>query len=78
MSLLCCVMFRFCVVVVLQQRQMQLMCDILVSDKKSSSSLNDEQKSLLATFENKNTNVTMQRSCKRYRPGGPHRVRVIG
>ncbi|XP_075996911.1 rac GTPase-activating protein 1 [Genypterus blacodes] len=47
------------------QRQMQLMCDILVSDSKSSACLNDEQKSLLATFEHKAGNVTVHRSCKR-------------
>ncbi|XP_008298989.1 rac GTPase-activating protein 1 [Stegastes partitus] len=47
------------------QRQMQLMCDILVHDSKSSACLNDEQKSLLATFEHKAGNVTLQRSSKR-------------
>ncbi|XP_047194308.1 rac GTPase-activating protein 1 isoform X2 [Hippoglossus stenolepis] len=47
------------------QRQMQLMCDILVHDSKSSSCLNDEQKSLLATFEHRGGNVTQQRSSKR-------------
>ncbi|KAG7473155.1 rac GTPase-activating protein 1-like, partial [Solea senegalensis] len=48
-----------------QQRQMQLMCDILVHDSKSSACLNDEQKSLLATFEHKTGNVTLHRSNKR-------------
>lgn len=48
-----------------QQRQMQLMCDILVHDTKTSACLNDEQKSLLATFEHKGANVTMHRSSKR-------------
>lgn len=48
-----------------QQRQMQLMCDILVHDTKSSACLNDEQKSLLATFEHKAGNVTLHRSSKR-------------
>lgn len=48
-----------------QQRQMQLMCDILVHDTKSSACLNDEQKSLLATFEHKGGNVTMHKSSKR-------------
>ncbi|XP_060951229.1 rac GTPase-activating protein 1 [Limanda limanda] len=47
------------------QRQMQLMCDILVHDSKSSSCLNDEQKSLLVTFEHRGGNVTQQRSSKR-------------
>ncbi|XP_024140578.1 rac GTPase-activating protein 1 isoform X2 [Oryzias melastigma] len=47
------------------QRQMQLMCDILVHDSKSSSCLNDEQKSLLATFDRRGANTTLQRSSKR-------------
>uniref|UniRef100_A0AAV2KZJ9 Phorbol-ester/DAG-type domain-containing protein n=1 Tax=Knipowitschia caucasica TaxID=637954 RepID=A0AAV2KZJ9_KNICA len=47
------------------QRQMQLMCDILVQDSKSSSYLNDEQKCLLATFEHKNQNGTLHRTGKR-------------
>ncbi|KAM9336991.1 rac GTPase-activating protein 1 [Symphorus nematophorus] len=47
------------------QRQMQLMCDILVHDSKSSVCLNDEQKSLLATFEQRGANVTLQRSSRR-------------
>lgn len=47
------------------QRQMQLMCDILVQDSKSSSCLNDEQKSLLATFEHKTQNSTVLRPNKR-------------
>ncbi|XP_030611774.1 rac GTPase-activating protein 1 [Archocentrus centrarchus] len=47
------------------QRQMQLMCDILVHDSKSSACLNDEQKSLLATFEHKGANTTLQRSNRR-------------
>ncbi|KAM7381045.1 hypothetical protein PAMA_012062 [Pampus argenteus] len=52
--------------IVLQQRQMQLMCDILVHDSKSSACLNDEQKSLLATFEHKGANVThLHKSSKR-------------
>ncbi|XP_040885333.1 rac GTPase-activating protein 1 [Toxotes jaculatrix] len=46
------------------QRQMQLMCDILVHDSKSSACLNEEQKSLLATFEHKGGNVTLHRSSK--------------
>ncbi|XP_023121021.2 rac GTPase-activating protein 1 isoform X2 [Amphiprion ocellaris] len=46
-------------------RQMQLMCDILVHDSKSSACLNDEQKSLLATFEHKAGNATLQKSSKR-------------
>ncbi|KAM9837870.1 rac GTPase-activating protein 1 [Aulostomus maculatus] len=47
------------------QRQMQLMCDILVHDSKSSACLNDEQKSLLATFDHKGANVTFHRNNKR-------------
>ncbi|CAJ1081273.1 rac GTPase-activating protein 1 isoform X1 [Xyrichtys novacula] len=47
------------------QRQMQLMCDILVHDSKSSAALNDEQKSLIATFEHKGGNATLHRSGKR-------------
>ncbi|XP_034566590.1 rac GTPase-activating protein 1 isoform X2 [Notolabrus celidotus] len=46
-------------------RQMQLMCDILVHDSRSSAALNDEQKSLLATFEQKGGNATLHRSSKR-------------
>lgn len=42
------------------------MCDILVHDSKSSACLNDEQKSLLAAFEQRGANMTMQRSSKRY------------
>lgn len=42
------------------------MCDILVHDSKSSACLNDEQKSLLAAFEQKGTNVTQYRTSKRY------------
>uniref|UniRef100_H3CDT8 Si:ch1073-416j23.1 n=1 Tax=Tetraodon nigroviridis TaxID=99883 RepID=H3CDT8_TETNG len=47
------------------QRQMQLMCDILVHDSKSSAALNEEQKSLLAAFEQRGANVSTQRSSKR-------------
>ncbi|XP_061665880.1 rac GTPase-activating protein 1 isoform X2 [Syngnathoides biaculeatus] len=47
------------------QRQMQLMCDILVHDTKSSACLNEEQKSLLATFEHKGANKTLHRCSKR-------------
>nr|XP_020460189.1 rac GTPase-activating protein 1-like [Monopterus albus] len=47
------------------ERQMQLMCDILVHDSKSNACLNDEQKSLLATFEYKGGNVTQHKSSKR-------------
>ncbi|XP_047232206.1 rac GTPase-activating protein 1 isoform X2 [Girardinichthys multiradiatus] len=49
----------------LQKRQMQLMCDILVQDSKSSACLNDEQKSLLATFDHRGGNITLHRSSKR-------------
>ncbi|KAM3862367.1 rac GTPase-activating protein 1 [Diretmus argenteus] len=47
------------------QRQMQLMCDILVHDSKSSACLNDEQKSLLANFDHKGANLTLHKSSKR-------------
>ncbi|MEQ2276717.1 hypothetical protein XENORESO_006066, partial [Xenotaenia resolanae] len=47
------------------KRQMQLMCDILVQDSKSSACLNDEQKSLLATFDHRGGNMTLHRSSKR-------------
>nr|XP_040033171.1 rac GTPase-activating protein 1 isoform X3 [Gasterosteus aculeatus aculeatus] len=47
------------------QRQMQLMCDILVHDSRSSACLNAEQKSLWATFEHKGGNVTLHRRSKR-------------
>ncbi|XP_037533602.1 rac GTPase-activating protein 1 [Nematolebias whitei] len=46
-------------------RQMQLMCDILVQDSKSSACLNDEQKSLLATFDHRGANMTLHKSSKR-------------
>ncbi|CAN9508824.1 unnamed protein product [Ophioblennius macclurei] len=45
------------------QRQMQLICDILIQDNTSAGCLNDEQKSLLATFERKG--VSSQRTVKR-------------
>ncbi|XP_054598342.1 rac GTPase-activating protein 1 isoform X2 [Nothobranchius furzeri] len=47
------------------ERQMQLMCDILVQDGKSRDVLNDEQRSLLATFEQKGANMTLYKSNKR-------------
>ncbi|KAM4715871.1 rac GTPase-activating protein 1 [Anableps anableps] len=47
------------------KRQMQLMCDILVQDSKSSACLNDEQKSLLATFDHRGANTMLHRSTKR-------------
>uniref|UniRef100_A0A3Q3EPK7 Si:ch1073-416j23.1 n=1 Tax=Kryptolebias marmoratus TaxID=37003 RepID=A0A3Q3EPK7_KRYMA len=43
----------------IETRQMQLICDILVHDSKSSACLNDEQKSLLATFDHRGANVTL-------------------
>ncbi|KAK1876330.1 Rac GTPase-activating protein 1 [Dissostichus eleginoides] len=49
------------------QRQMQLMCDILVQDSKTSAGLNAEQKSLLATFEHKAGNATLHRTTRRLR-----------
>ncbi|XP_061565195.1 rac GTPase-activating protein 1 [Cololabis saira] len=47
------------------KRQMELMCDILVHDSKSSASLNAEQKSLLAAFEQKAASATLRRGSKR-------------
>ncbi|KAK2814722.1 hypothetical protein Q5P01_000556 [Channa striata] len=47
------------------ERQMQLMCDILVHDSKSSACLNDEQKTLLAAFDHKGGNVTLHKSSRR-------------
>ncbi|XP_035988014.1 rac GTPase-activating protein 1 isoform X2 [Fundulus heteroclitus] len=47
------------------KRQMQLMCDIVVQDRKSSACLNDEQKSLLATLEHRGGNTTLHRNSKR-------------
>ncbi|XP_077407850.1 rac GTPase-activating protein 1 [Vanacampus margaritifer] len=44
------------------QRQMQLLCDVLVHDSKSSICLNDEQKSILATFEQRAANKSLHRS----------------
>ncbi|XP_062313329.1 rac GTPase-activating protein 1 isoform X1 [Osmerus eperlanus] len=44
------------------QRQMQLMCDILVHDSKSSACLNDEQRSMLANFNPRAANVKMHKS----------------
>ncbi|XP_055360435.1 rac GTPase-activating protein 1 isoform X2 [Betta splendens] len=47
------------------ERQMQLMCDILIHDSKSSSCLNDEQKTLLAAFDHKGANATLHKSSRR-------------
>ncbi|XP_013856066.1 rac GTPase-activating protein 1, partial [Austrofundulus limnaeus] len=46
-------------------RQMTLICDILVHDSKSSACLNDEQKSLLATFDRRAANMTLHKSSRR-------------
>ncbi|KAK5599345.1 hypothetical protein CRENBAI_022245 [Crenichthys baileyi] len=54
-----------------KKRQMQLMCDILVQDSKSSACLNDEQKSLLATFDHRGGNTTLQKSSKRTQVNAP-------
>lgn len=56
---------------------MQLMCDILVHDSKSSACLNDEQKSLLATFEHKGANVTLHRSSKRWDNSSSDHMKVL-
>uniref|UniRef100_A0AAY4EDG3 Uncharacterized protein n=1 Tax=Denticeps clupeoides TaxID=299321 RepID=A0AAY4EDG3_9TELE len=44
------------------ERQMQLMCDILVHDNKSNACLNDEQRSMLANFNPKGANVTQYKT----------------
>ncbi|XP_010889063.2 rac GTPase-activating protein 1 isoform X2 [Esox lucius] len=44
------------------QRQMQLMCEILVNDSKSNACLNDEQRSMLANFNHRGVNVTQHKS----------------
>ncbi|XP_032413392.1 rac GTPase-activating protein 1 isoform X1 [Xiphophorus hellerii] len=46
------------------ERQMQLMCDILVQDGKFNVSLNDEQKNLLAKLNQQGANATLRRSTK--------------
>ncbi|XP_043957486.1 rac GTPase-activating protein 1 isoform X1 [Gambusia affinis] len=46
------------------ERQMQLMCDILVQDGKFNVSLNDEQKNLLAKLNQPGANATLRRSTK--------------
>uniref|UniRef100_A0A8C9SSR5 Si:ch1073-416j23.1 n=1 Tax=Scleropages formosus TaxID=113540 RepID=A0A8C9SSR5_SCLFO len=43
------------------ERQMQLMCDILVHDSKSSACLNDEQRSVLASFNHRGANLPQQK-----------------
>ncbi|XP_035248842.1 rac GTPase-activating protein 1 [Anguilla anguilla] len=44
------------------ERQMQLICDILVHDTKSSACLNDEQRSMLANFNHRGGNATQHKS----------------
>ncbi|KAJ8350251.1 hypothetical protein SKAU_G00253810 [Synaphobranchus kaupii] len=44
------------------ERQMQLMCDILVHDTMSSACLNDEQRSMLANFNHKGGNARRHKS----------------
>ncbi|XP_054913958.1 rac GTPase-activating protein 1 [Poeciliopsis prolifica] len=46
------------------ERQMQLMCDVLVQDGKFTASLNDEQKKLLAKLNQQGANATLHRSTK--------------
>ncbi|XP_056144898.1 rac GTPase-activating protein 1 [Lampris incognitus] len=46
------------------QRQMQLICDILVHDSKSSACLNEQQKSLLANFNHKGASISQHKSSK--------------
>ena len=48
-----------------QERQIKLICDILVNDSKSSACLNDEQRSMLANFNHKGLDVPQQKG-KRY------------
>ncbi|KAI7808958.1 hypothetical protein IRJ41_021871, partial [Triplophysa rosa] len=43
------------------ERQMQLICDVLVHDSKSSACLNDEQRSMLTSFSHKGTSVPQPR-----------------
>lgn len=43
------------------ERQMQLICDVLVHDSKSSACLNDEQRSMLTSFSHKGTSVPQHR-----------------
>ncbi|XP_023197386.1 rac GTPase-activating protein 1-like isoform X2 [Xiphophorus maculatus] len=47
------------------ERQMQLMCDILVQDGKFNVSLNDDQKNLLAKLNQQGANATLRHSTKR-------------
>lgn len=44
---------------------MQLICDVLVHDSKSSACLNDEQRSMLTSFSHKGASVPQHRG-KRY------------
>ncbi|XP_036395893.1 rac GTPase-activating protein 1 [Megalops cyprinoides] len=44
------------------EHQMQLICDILANDTKSSACLNDEQRSMLATFNHRGANITLHKS----------------
>ncbi|KAL1268050.1 hypothetical protein QQF64_033413 [Cirrhinus molitorella] len=43
------------------ERQMQLICDVLVHDSKSNACLNDEQRSMLTSFSHKGTSVPQPR-----------------
>ncbi|XP_062390046.1 rac GTPase-activating protein 1 isoform X2 [Sardina pilchardus] len=43
------------------ERQMKLICDILVNDSKSSACLNDEQRSMLANFNHRGLTVPQQK-----------------
>ncbi|KTF79761.1 hypothetical protein cypCar_00027317 [Cyprinus carpio] len=43
------------------ERQMQLICDVLVHDSKSSACLNDEQRSVLTSFSHKGASVPQHR-----------------
>uniref|UniRef100_A0A3B5L8U0 Uncharacterized protein n=1 Tax=Xiphophorus couchianus TaxID=32473 RepID=A0A3B5L8U0_9TELE len=47
-----------------EERQMQLMCDILVQDGKFNVSLNDDQKNLLAKLNQQGANATLRHSTK--------------
>ncbi|XP_026127835.1 rac GTPase-activating protein 1 isoform X1 [Carassius auratus] len=47
------------------ERQMQLICDVLVHDSKSNACLNDEQRSMLTSFSHKGASVPQHRG-KRY------------
>lgn len=54
---------------------MQLICDVLVHDSKSSACLNDEQRSMLTSFSHKGASVPQQRG-RRYL-GAQHALHLV-